>query len=197
MRMRRWYTKEEIQFVKENIPRRSYAEMRILFNKRFHLRLTKKQFDTLMYKHKIHNGLGTWNGYAPLNKGKKHKPQQGNYKAIDYERIQLGYVWVKVGNKKYGGHKNWKAKHVALYEKAHGKPPKGHVVIFADGNNRNFDLNNLLLISRKELCVMNSCGLICKHRDLTVIGKTIADIKMAMNKRKRNIKNRAVRTACP
>jgi hypothetical protein len=162
--------------------------MRKLFNKNFKLRLTKKQFDTLMYKHKLHNGMGTWNGYAPANKGKKHKPQLGNYRPIGTERVMpyenTSYVEVKTG------HHTWKRKHVVIWEKANGKIPKGHVIIFGDGNTRNFALDNLILVSRAELGVMNRCGLIYKHKDLTAVGKTIADVKMAIGKRKRKARGK-------
>jgi hypothetical protein len=59
-----------------------------------------------------------------------------------------------------------------------------------DGDNRNFDPDNLLLISRKELIVMNHLGLIYNHKDLTAAGKTVADLKMLIAERKRKIKRR-------
>jgi hypothetical protein len=143
--------------------------------------------ETLMYKHKFHNGLGTINGYAPPNKGKKHKPQQGNYRPIGTERdipYSTGDVYVEVKT----GHRTWKRKHVVIWEQANGKMPKGHVVIFADGNKRNFDLDNLILVSRAELGVMNRCGLIKKKKELTEAGKIIADIKIQIGVRKREKK---------
>ena len=43
-----------------------------------------------------------------------------------------------------------------LWEQRHGRPvPDGHLVLFADGDRRNFDPANLLLVSRAELAVMN------------------------------------------
>jgi hypothetical protein len=75
-----------------------------------------------------------------------------------------------------------------IWEKANGKVPKGHVVIFADGNIRNFNLDNLMLVSRAELGVMNRCCLISIHKELTRTGKTIADIKILAGKRKRGEK---------
>jgi hypothetical protein len=92
------------------------------------------------------------------------------------------YVEVKTG------HDTWERKHAVIWKKANGKIPKGYVVIFADGNNRNFALNNLLLVSRAELGVMNRCGLISVHKKLTQTGKIIADIKIAIGKRKRKEK---------
>jgi hypothetical protein len=47
-----------------------------------------------------------------------------------------------------------------------------------------------LLISRKELAVMNKIGLIFNHRDLTKAGKAIADIRILIAARKRGEKRR-------
>lgn len=46
-------------------------------------------------------------------------------------------------------------KSVWLWEKKNGKKPKGAVVFFKDGNNQNFDENNLACISRAELLYIN------------------------------------------
>lgn len=52
----------------------------------------------------------------------------------------------------------YKHKHVWIWEQANGPRPKGHVIIFRDGNNRNFNLDNLALLSRRELLVLNQRG---------------------------------------
>lgn len=36
--------------------------------------------------------------------------------------------------------------------------PKGHIVRFADGDNRNFTISNLLLVSRREHALFNVRG---------------------------------------
>jgi hypothetical protein len=154
-----------------------------LFNEQFGLRITLKQMETLLYKHKLRNGIGSFRpGHVPDNKGKTHKPWQGNYRPVLSERIINGYVEVKTG------HSVWERKHTAIWKTANGKIPKGHVVIFADGNTRNFTLDNLLLVSRKELAVINRNGLISPHKGLTMTGKAIADLKMVISKRKRKMK---------
>ena len=45
---------------------------------------------------------------------------------------------------------NRRRKHHLIWEKAYGPIPKGHLVIFADGNRDNFSLENLILISRSK-----------------------------------------------
>jgi hypothetical protein len=186
------YTPEELRFIRQNIKGRSYIEMVKLYNKNFRPKITLKQLESLAYKRGLRNGLGAINGFAPPNKGKKHPPWQGNYRPIGTERIinyrdhrkERPYIEIKTD------HNKWMRKHTAIWEKANGKVPKGHVVIFADGNNRNFDLDNLLLVSRMELGVMNRCRLISKEKDLTTVGKTVASLKIAIGKRKKKRKSR-------
>jgi len=196
--MNRWYTPEEIQFVKKNIKGRTYLKLLAMFNKRFKLSLSLKQFQTLTYKHGLRNGIGKFKpGHKPFNKGidtkqwKKICKVRKDYIPIGSERTSKNqckeYVDVKIGEAK------WKRKHVLIWEEANGKVPKGHVVIFADGNQKNFALENLLLVSRKELGVMNSSGLIFNNGEFTKIGKTIANVKMTIEKQKRKIKKKGKR----
>lgn len=42
-----------------------------------------------------------------------------------------------------------------VWEQAHGEIPKGHIVLHIDGDRNNDDINNLTLISRKELLKIN------------------------------------------
>jgi hypothetical protein len=162
-----------------------------LFNERFRLRITLKQMETLLYKHGLRNGIGSFlPGHVPSNKGKTHPSRQGNYKPVGSERTENGYSVVKVSARKNQYHKNWRRRHDVIWEKAHGKIPRGHVVIFADGNRRNFALDNLVLVSRSELAVMNRLGLISADGDMTRAGKAVAAIKLLISERKRGVKKR-------
>jgi hypothetical protein len=182
----RRYTPEEIRFVKENVRGRSYAEMTKLFNERFRLRITLRQMKALMHNHGLRNGIGSFlPGHVPSNKGKTRPGWRGNYKPVGSEQMNGGYVAVKVAAGKNQYHKNWRRRHVVIWEEANGKIPRGHAVIFADGNRWNFALDNLLLVSRKELAVMNKLGLVSADGDLTRAGKAVADIKLTISERKR------------
>jgi hypothetical protein len=95
-------------------------------------------------------------------------------------RTPCGYTKVKVRDTP----RVWKYKHILIWEKAFGKIPKGHAVMFADKDRSNLRLENLLLVSRRELGVMNLRHLVTKNKDLTKIGKSIAGIKIAIADRK-------------
>lgn len=81
--------------------------------------------------------------------------------------------------------RNWIAKSRYIYEKAHGKIPVGHKVIFADGNNRNFDLDNLVLVSNAEELIMNNKKLFKQDKVLTKLGATVAKVIDKTNKLRR------------
>ena len=42
-----------------------------------------------------------------------------------------------------------------MYEKEFGKIPKGHAIFFLDQNKLNVSLDNLVLVSRQELLIIN------------------------------------------
>lgn len=194
------YTDEMIIFLKNNAPGKSYKEITELFNKTFNLEKTINQLSTLFKRHKIKTG--TYKTFAkgniPHNKGKKGvggwEPTQFkkghipiNYKPIGSERIDKdGYILIKVADPN-----KWRFKHRILWEKKHGKIPTNYVLIFSDGNKLNVDLDNLMLVSRRELLIMNKGKLIANSKELTESGLLLAKVKIKIfdkSKNKRSFK---------
>jgi hypothetical protein len=193
------YTPEEIRFIKNKITGRSYAEITELFNEHFDLngdkKITRRQMQNFLARHKLRNGLirRFQTGQAPRNKGRKGYSFPGsekgwfrrgntphNHQPVGAERVtKLGYVEVKISEPN-----KWQTKHSVIWEKARGKIPKGSVIIFADGNKLNMSIDNLIMVSRRELAVMNKFHLISVNVDLTKIGKSVADIKMLIAERR-------------
>lgn len=74
-----------------------------------------------------------------------------------------------------------------LVWRMHGRSiPHGHALVFADGDNRNFDLNNLQLISRADLMRRNTV-----HRH----GPEIAQLSQLLGAIKRQINRNAKKEA--
>jgi hypothetical protein len=198
------FTAAELRFLEKKVAGRSFVELAVLFNEHFGTALRFSQIRSACHNRGWGNGRDTCfrPGQIVHNKGKKgycvpgcekgwfkpgHRPW--GWKPVGTERINVdGYTEVRIRNPTGQSRKNWKAKHRIIWEKAYGKIPRGHVVIFADGDKLNFALDNLILVSRGELAVMNRWDLISDHGDLTRAGKTIADIKMAIADRKRGMK---------
>jgi hypothetical protein len=194
--MHRW-TPKEINFLKSKIKGRSRAEMIRLFNERFGLSLSVGQINGQLRAHKLTSGIKLfYPGHPPSWKGANrtsYKPGQKpwNYMPIGSEHVNFdGVIEVKM---KATPPKKYKSKHLIIWEKANGPVPKGHFIIFADGNKRNFSLSNLLMVSYREISVMNRRGLTGDTAELTKLGKMIADIKLLAADRKKSIKKRRTR----
>ena len=94
---------------------------------------------------------------------------------------------VKIDNKpKVPKRINWIQKHVLIWEQVNGPVPEGHCLIFLDGDRSHIELDNLMLISRKTLAILNKRGLIRKDADLTRTGVQIAELIRAIGQCKQN-----------
>jgi len=108
--------------------------------------LVKELYKKFKFKTTI-NGLRTYMNTKHYRftdiKIKKPKRNWNQHKVGD-ERVKKGMVQIKVKEPNV-----WKQKQVYLWEQAHKKKvKKGEVVIFLDGNTRNFKIKNLYKISR-------------------------------------------------
>lgn len=188
------FTDEQINYIRKIAPGRYVSEITEMFNKHFNLELKVSQIVSCKHNHKIASGIDCrfQKGMIPANKGKKGSMSPDQYKRcsatmfkkgnipsnrrpIGSERIDKnGYILIKIqdGQK----NKNWIRKHRYLYEQAYGKVPEGHKVIFADGNNRNFDLSNLILVSNAEELIMNKRKLFSENAEHTKTGAIIAKV---------------------
>lgn len=85
--------------------------------------------------------------------------QDWHRKPIGYEKESQGYIIVKVRENpsKPGTKDNWRLKHVMTWEESNGTElPEGFVVLFADGDRRNFDPDNLVAVPRRLVGIINS-----------------------------------------
>lgn len=103
---------------------------------------------------------GCWTKEA-LNKIKAAQKGRTCWKArpIGAERVHRGLIEVKVCNSK-NRNIGWRLKHHVIYEKYNPgvKIEHPNKVIFIDGNNRNFDINNLALVTLREQLILKQLG---------------------------------------
>lgn len=173
---------------------RGNAELAEMVNQKFGLNLTTHQINTFKKNRGLRSGLDCrfQPGRVPFNKGKKgiggHEPTQfkkgqmpHNYKPVGTERTNPeGYIDVKIADPNV-----WRAKHMLIWEEANGPIPKGHVLLFGDGNRHNVILDNLILVTRGQLALLNQHKLIQNHVDLTRTGILIADLYKKIGERKK------------
>ena len=139
-RDKKW-TDEMTEFVKSVCPLREHGinsrkELAEEINKRFGRKFTDKAVCSHCYENGIQLGLCYSNSDVP--RGSKH----WRHRPVGSFQIKKDYVRIKV-----------------VWEQNHpGESAEGKTVIFMDGNNRNFDPNNLECVERGELSVMSAMG---------------------------------------
>lgn len=169
------WTKEQLGWLRENYRSMSRKQLAAAVRDEFKIDVTYAQVVAALRNHKItcgrtgrfEPGQKAWNdgvkGSIPVNRtsfAKGRTPH--NTRHLWHERVNVdGYVEIQVPetNPHTGYKHRYRHKHVWLWEQFHGsKVPAGHVVIFKDGNSRNFDQDNLVLVTRSELLAMNLHG---------------------------------------
>lgn len=184
------YSDKIKSFIAENYKGIGPTLMADMLNKTFGTNFSAANLKNYYGRNKLNSGVTGYfkKGNIPHNKGKKMSPEvyekckntmfakgniPKNHRPVGSERLSKdGYIEIKVEEPN-----KWVFKHKVLYEKANGPVPKGKIVIFADGNKENLSLDNLRLVSRRELLVLNQNRLLKKDQRLTdtaiLISKTI------------------------
>ncbi len=191
------WTNEEKIYMAEITPGNSHKDILRLMSEKFNYDFTMTQITAAIKRYKLNTGrTGRYEkGRIPYNKGTKGimKPNKtsfkkgdipANHREVGSERINVyGYTEVKVAEPN-----KWKLKHRVIYEEHYGEIPKNHNVIFADGNKLNLDINNLVLVNKDQLLVLNKNELIKDNADLTKAGVNVANLMIKIrdinNKRK-------------
>lgn len=166
------FTLDHVKFLRNNYKGQSITEMTVVFNAEFGTDMTRQQIKTAVKNRGITSGrTGCFlKGHISWNKGTKgltianktsfkKRSVPPNLKPIGSERIcsKDGYILIKVAeqNPHTGFPTRYKHKHVHIWEQDHGPVPDGMVVAFRDGDKRNIDPENLILVSRAELLRLN------------------------------------------
>ena len=183
------YTEEERTFFEEYVPGHSYAEIQAAFIEKYGWEITIGQVKSYINNHHLNTGrTGRFvKGQESHNKGVKmskevyekakhtmftkgHVPH--NHKPVGSERVNVdGYIEVKVEEPR-----KWRLKHNVVWEQHNGKIPKGSVVIFLDGNKLNVSIENLKLIKRSELLIMNQYNFFQGSAELTETAANVAKL---------------------
>lgn len=111
-------------------------------------------------------------GLKPVN-GFKKGNRPWHTRELYSERLDKdGYTIIKIAEPN-----KWMRKHRWVWEQKYGEISKGSVIIFADGNKENLNLDNLICVTRNELKILNQCRLMSSVPELTKTGLNIAKIK--------------------
>ena len=186
------WTDEEKEYLASIVKGSTYEEITKQMNDKFEYNFSEEQVKGMMYRNKLTTGTGGYfkKGSTPWNKGlkgymgaNKTSFKKGtippNQVPIGTESITKGgYIKVKVGEPN-----KWKLKQRYIYEQHYGEIPNNYNVIFADRNIQNFDINNLVLVSKAEMLILNNNKLIFEDEELTKVGVNIAKVIDKIKKR--------------
>lgn len=160
------FTESQVAWLKVNYQKLDRNILHSQFNHTFNSQLTLKQIVTFLRNNKIKSGrTGAFKkGNPSWNKGVSYQPQghseitrfkkgmvPHNLREIGAERLNVdGYTEIKTDTH------SWKSKHRVIWQQHYGKNlTADDIIIFKDGNSRNFDINNLEKVNRKEHFAFN------------------------------------------
>lgn len=196
------YSKEHIDWLRENVPGTPYKAVAEAFNSRFNLNQSVQAIELQARKNGIYNGIkgGQFEkGQTPWNKGVKVRPEvldkirptqfkQGdkvwNHRPIGSERIDKnGYIVIKVAEPR-----KWRLKHLVEWEKYNPPLEKNEAIVFLDQDRRNTDISNLKKVTRSQLAVMTTKRLWQETAEANESATILANLFLAISKRKRKTK---------
>jgi hypothetical protein len=205
------YTEEHLEFCRKWFPIYDMNTLYPMFIKEFNITITKKGLYSLCKRHGIKSGrTGQFvKGQEPWNRGqpqsqwmspegiekckatyfqKDRSINNSNHNEVPVgtEIIELGYVRVKTSERNgLASHPWWKWKHHMIWEQHYGPIPKGHKIIFIDGDRFNFDINNLMCVPDDVHLRMNQHGYYNHTPDITKAGLSICESEIACYKIKK------------
>lgn len=195
------YTAEMIDFLKSFKGEKTLKELAKLLKEKYGVEtISINYFSKCLrrvnvdYKYEKCNAGCFKRGFPAWNKGVKTGVKPRKYddngdviwleKPIGSERVdKKGYTLVKtkVPN-------TWEYKQRVIWKEIHGEIPDKHIIIFADGDKSNFDVDNLICVSRNELRQLNLHKLKKDDAELTKTGLNIAKIMIKLAELKKEKK---------
>jgi hypothetical protein len=184
-------TNKQADFVKSEYLKSTVPELTVKLKQKFGLELKPKQVKDFIKNQgyqsgrtgQFKKGLQPWNtgkkGYVAGGRSSETRFKPGHQRndtqpvgAIRSDRKD-GYLMIKVEmpNK-------WKLLHVVEWEKHNGPIPKGHRLWFKDNDRTNWNIDNLMLITRAQGAVINKQGFGAVPAEFKQAAVTLADISM-------------------
>ena len=140
------YTDQERDFIRANGDHLTTDELWQALETAFHRGHPKQSVRTMAKK------LGVKKDGSARTRALQNRA--GHSKVGD-ETVMGLYEYVKVAE--HGSfYKAWKRKQVVVWERIHGPVPKGHCVIFLNGNRRDYSTDNLACVSNAILGKMQN-----------------------------------------
>ena len=146
---------------------RPIADVQADFEKEFGTQITKYQVSQFRAQYDLQRRRGNRIAHDRFDR------------PIGYERETKGYILVKVRERadKPGSKDNWEFKHRWIWEQTNGRKLKrGETVMFADGDTRNFDPDNLVAVDRSLMGALNESRL--PYHDKETLEAALAVVRL-------------------
>ena len=202
------YPQGMYEFVRDNSWGVSSKDMADMVNEKFGTNFTQNMMKQFRQRHGIKSGLTGWyqKGHPPGTKGKtieeicKHDPEKlarvrsTQFKKGDRPVNEMPVGTIVVNSDGYKLRKKsmegglwdrWEPLHRAVWEEHNGPIPEGMVVTFKDSNRLNCDIDNLMLITRRENQALSRKNLRSEDPDLTEAGLALIKLENAISDKKR------------
>lgn len=189
------FTDAQEDYLKSIVTGKMTDEIAALVNEKYNLQVTPKQIRAWKQRNAISSGVDAcfkpgqqaWNkGISFHSGGRSHetwfKTGQApvNWKPVGSERLNVdGYLEIKTEEPR-----KWELKHRVVYREHFGEIPKGHALVFNNRDRTDCRPENLMLVTRGQLAVLNKRGLLQGDAELNKTAVLIADVVMAMTKRR-------------
>ena len=164
--MRNKYTKEFEEEMIKLAPTNELTRLWWVARQKYAYFITKNQLRQYLSKRQIR--------YKDYNKNKAR--EMGLNVPIGTEYVKPdGMILVKVA------HNKWKYKQRYIYEQCHNvELTDNDYVIFLDQNRNNFDINNLMVVSRHESSIISNQKIFSKKPEITKAGVQVAKLMIKL-----------------
>lgn len=205
------YPQGMYEYIRDNSWGVSSEEMAKRVNEKFGTSFSKTSMKQFRQRHGIKSGLTGWyqKGHPPGNKGKKLEEYITDPEHLAYvrERNKIGGFkpgnipanLKQIGDIVVGKHgylirkkqmkgtqwERWEFLHVATWEEHNGPVPDGMVVTFKDGDRSNCDIDNLMLVTKGENCILTRKGYRFKDPELTETALNLVRLQNAAKSKRK------------
>lgn len=135
------FTKEKIDWLRENVNRYNPQELTEELNKKFGTHHNRGSVRTIRKRYNIH----------PSTERVRQSRNEAHADSLGREMEWNGYILVKTKNiiARKTQRQNYEPRAKVVWEKENGKVPEGYYVIHIDGNKKNDNISNLRCISKR------------------------------------------------
>ena len=187
------YTKEEIDFITQNVNKYYVPKLVEMFNEKFNANITIYKLKNFKHRYNLHSNLpkNPLTGKEPTKRYNQTRKQW-----LDKVKNDIGYemkrkdgtIYIKVNNK-VGATNNYMTKAQYIYTKKYGEIPKGYVLMHKDNNKENNSIDNLTLIKKQDFTYLKASGLISKDNKIIETALILKELKNKIKVKEKSTKS--------